>query len=1167
MSPRYSEVFAPKAEFQRAVNLSLDLGNLDFVERYIPTVASTAVLKRYLRCIVQPNADRASILIGPYGKGKSHALFLALSIVSEESPEAESAFLHLADQMDSIDPEAAALIRQIRNEKIRLLPIIINDRYLDIRQAFLASLKTALSSTEMVDLMPDNYFLRCLEKIDTWRKQFPNTYAEYVAYIGKQGYALQDYESQLKQYNLNALNLFRECHRSILSGAEFDPLLESDVPTLYQNVAMAISSNDKYSGLFIVFDEFGKYLEASVTSYESPAFKVLQDLAEICCRSKTPRMVMTCVSHKAISEYAARMNPSQQSSFRTVEGRFAPIYFTTTFEGSFSLINGALGRKKKEYKLIQEANEKAIKATVDECISLSCFSGYQSSVEQIVDMCFPMHPLTALALMKLSEKAAQNERTLFTFIADPSAPLAAFIQGNEGRYELATVDIVYDYFHQSIRENSHDPELRELVVYADSLLSVLKEDAAKLIKTIVLFSMVVDNCLLAKAEVICAALQWTKARLQGAVENLESDHIIYTRRSDGVLCLMRSATESVRLDIEHEVAARHNRIDIADQLSEIRDPGYTIPRRYNDQYEIVRYFLNVFVSAEQFMKQNSTSFLTERGFADGYVVYLIGNLPADSVQEKLQKLRADHVLVLLPTTPFAGREAIEECAAIRKLLEKATDEVEAEELSYYFDDMLQLVNKHFADLFDNGAMCVTVDNIKPCKAVGTEVSHICGEKLYPDTPRINHEMINRSTITGIMKQVRSKVIDAIFNSTDILGVFGDKTAEAAVIRAVLRAKDTPEMGEVMEIIRTYFARCELGKVAISELYDTLMGPPFGIRKGVLPILLAIGLRDRLSQATLYNHKQEQRIDGEALNAFDEHYQDYSLLIDRGSADQAEYLKALHEQYTPTSLDTNLRMLHEEMSRLVRALPRCARTNRNILTVDGVLSSIPSTWIETRSALLRYGGNSRDTLLVMLPKAQGQPVGKECAYSIIDTLSALSKYCSDLITALRTLTIRRLGYPQRTLRGAMTMWLQEQPSGKLNRAHDNSTTAVLNVLRSEDNHTDREWINMLAVALTNLPVEDWSDQQAEAFPGLLDTALASVENASEESESQSATAHVDVAIAGKVVKQAIENEELMGLANVVYDSLRSTLNEYGDALTTEEKLTVIAHLLVRLNEKE
>jgi len=99
------------------------------------------------------------------------------------------------------------------------------------------------------------------------------------------------------------------------------------------------------------------------------------------------------------------------------------------------------------------------------------------------------------------------------------------------------------------------------------------------------------------------------------------------------------------------------------------------------------------------------------------------------------------------------------------------------------------------------------------------------------------------------------------------------------------------------------------------------------------------------------------------------------------------------------------------------------------------------------------------------------------------------------------------------------------------------------------------------------LEDWSDQQAAAFPSLLEAALSEIEEAPEEDETAILDAHVQVSLNGRTLSQPLSGEELFGLSAIAYDSMRSTLEEFGEALTTDEKLLVLANLLVRLNEKE
>ena len=67
--------------FQKSVNLQLDLGNYERIESYIPTRSSVAILDRYFMPFNGKQTENATILIGPYGKGKSHLLLVLLALL------------------------------------------------------------------------------------------------------------------------------------------------------------------------------------------------------------------------------------------------------------------------------------------------------------------------------------------------------------------------------------------------------------------------------------------------------------------------------------------------------------------------------------------------------------------------------------------------------------------------------------------------------------------------------------------------------------------------------------------------------------------------------------------------------------------------------------------------------------------------------------------------------------------------------------------------------------------------------------------------------------------------------------------------------------------------------------------------------------------------------
>ena len=1167
--PSYSEIISIGEGFQRSTNLSFDLGDTNIISRFIPTKASVEIIGRYLRLILKKGADRANLLVGPYGKGKSTAVFICLSIVTCDGKRCENALRNLAGKIREVDANVSDLIIEALDRKIHLLPIVINDRYLDVKQAFLASLKQSLSSMKIAELMPDNYFSRCLETIDRWKRDYKDTYIAY------QKYAMEhlgniDLEKELRQFNYAALSHFQDCYRAILSGAEFDPLLESDIASLYSNVAKALKEKALYDGLFVVFDEFGKYLERCATKRDVD-FKVLQDLAEVSSRSLEDNPVLlTCITHKAISEYSNQLSTIQRTSFKTIEGRFATIYFSDSFEGSFSLIAGAFGKAARKFHSFYKTYSMEFEKVSKECDALGCFSGYENSIEKIVQQSFPLHPFTALTLMKLSEHAAQNERTLFTFLSDPLSPIHKFISENHGEFNLATVDMIYDYFHTTIRENSYDNDVKDLIIYTDSLLPSLGQDEANLVRAIVLFTIIPDNCLMATKPVLSASLQWTSEKIDKCAKNLQALHIMYTRRSDGVYCLMRTQTENIRKDIEHQVSIRHNRVDVAEMLEEIHDPGFTIPRRYNARFDMVRFFQNVYVSEKKFFKINSSDIFREKGFADGYVIYLLGNPELKDVQEHLKKWGDSHIVVVVPKAPFTSASYIEECSAIRLLMDQTKDKVSNDELGYYYDDMLQVVNQAFSEMFGGKKTCVTADQVTEEESLGHKISDVC-ETLYPLALHVCHEMINRNTITSIMRAARKNAIDAILYNENYLNIFNWKTAENAILNAVFEDTRNSLFEEVQKRFHVFLKKCETKRIAFSEIVEELTEAPYGLRRGVIPLLFAYSIRNLNDQITIYNQNKELPIDGDTLNAIDTHDADFYILIDKGSADQQEYLNILKREYVPNKENASIKDILDAMTRIVRDLPRCARANKRELLPNGGIKDIAQDVIDIRSMLLRYDPNPRDVIIEKIPECIGyRTLGERCAIHVISAIDYLKRYYNQLEDRLKVILQKRMSNnANHSLRGAMTFWGTQRSDSQLTHLFDPTTKAVIDLIRSHEEHSDKEWVNMLAVAMTTLPVVDWSDMQINTISELWNDILTEVENITENDNDSldCDTPGIQIALGGRFIRQNLKETELEGIALVAYETILHDIIEFGESMSTDEKLLVLANVILNMNDKK
>lgn len=127
------------SNFKTAINLYLSLNKAEKVLGYIPTKSSVSFLGEYLKAVLE-NKEQATLLVGPYGKGKSHLLLVLLAVLSmKKTPESESAINELIDNVsktDEVGERVSEYIGQVWDKK-RFLPVLITDTTGDLNQAFL----------------------------------------------------------------------------------------------------------------------------------------------------------------------------------------------------------------------------------------------------------------------------------------------------------------------------------------------------------------------------------------------------------------------------------------------------------------------------------------------------------------------------------------------------------------------------------------------------------------------------------------------------------------------------------------------------------------------------------------------------------------------------------------------------------------------------------------------------------------------------------------------------------------------------------------------------------------------------------------------------------------------------------------------------------------------
>ena len=116
-----SKMIQTASGFQYSVNIEYDLHNTEKLGNFIPTRSSLSLLEDILESTQNSATNRARILIGAYGKGKSHIVLTILSLLMKKD---RNLFIHLNEKLQE-NNRLSALLKNYYSGKVKLLPVCL----------------------------------------------------------------------------------------------------------------------------------------------------------------------------------------------------------------------------------------------------------------------------------------------------------------------------------------------------------------------------------------------------------------------------------------------------------------------------------------------------------------------------------------------------------------------------------------------------------------------------------------------------------------------------------------------------------------------------------------------------------------------------------------------------------------------------------------------------------------------------------------------------------------------------------------------------------------------------------------------------------------------------------------------------------------------------------
>jgi hypothetical protein len=175
----------------------------------------------------------------------------------------------------------------------------------------------------------------------------------------------------------------------------------------------AYSAGTGNSGVLLVLDELGKFLEFAALHPEREDVYVLQRLAEAAARSSNQPLVVLGILHQGFHAYADRLPIAARQEWEKVGGRFDEIVFDQPLVHTAALVSGALNVR------MDRLPPDLVRASRRVELALAATGWYGSLTPSELPQplaLYPLHPTVLPVLVRFFARFGQHERSLFSFL-------------------------------------------------------------------------------------------------------------------------------------------------------------------------------------------------------------------------------------------------------------------------------------------------------------------------------------------------------------------------------------------------------------------------------------------------------------------------------------------------------------------------------------------------------------------------------------------------------------------------------------------------------------------------------------------------------------------------------------------------------------------------------
>ncbi len=1036
--------------FLRSINLVYDAGEPERIAHFRPTAKTVPLLK----ALFGEEDDHAFFVVAPYGSGKSLTATYALQVIENRRPAADCV-RQIAGRLQSVSPELArSVTRRSGKASSRGIAIALHGYCPDVA----AALRDA-----------------AVESMKRLR-------------LGRQARPIQ--------------------------------ALSTDGPDALAKVLTVLQEKAADSGcdqVVLLWDEFGRHLESLLREGRASALADIQVLAEFVSRTRGVPATLGLFLHQSLLQYAGGMTQSVRSEWTKIEGRFRTLQYVDDSKEIYRLIAEVVASQRGEATLTAAVAGKA----AQECEKQGLFGeASRAEVQEMLRVAYPLEPATLYLLPRLAARVAQNERTLFSFLY--SVDMAEPVRPAD----------LYDYFSPVMRaDTSVGGTYRQWLETESAVTKVSSETEIAALKTACLLSLGTSGQRSRAGHgLLRFALKGYGSGKEGlaAVRNLVDRKLLLHRRHSDQVAVWHGTDVDLRGRLEEEKRRQEDHFDELDFLTKEAAPPAWRPVEYNDEHCVRRFLAGRYeyvttLSGSLDKDQHLTKL---HPGTDGEVLYVLAETK-DEISQAEDAIRSDlsapRIVVALPEEPLPIREAALEVWCLLRMQTDSelvgTDPLVAPELQQMTDDarghLQQLLDRLVwpgADgprWFHKGEPLARANSPRGLR---TALSSIM-EEVFEHCPRINNEMIVRHRPSAIVVNARKKLVLGILerSGTEGLGIEGN-FPDSSMFRCALlhtglyrqdngrwryaspEELDDPGLKRVWGEIRGFLTEPTSAPKNPRVLLHKLTEPPYGVRRGLLPILIAAGLKAFPSARSLMKDgAYVSDILPSVIESLCREPDRFRVSVLELDAEREEYLRELHRlfttgpEYEVPEADL-IRLCHDALEAWKAQLPSAALTSRQLSPRGQKLQE-----------LIRRGGDPVRLILNDLPGLARE------GSSMREAAKAIESARRELMDVTRTyahqagevvVRVIRLGDRdgKRSLRRVAKEWAGCFSETFVARMGPASTTTSLLKIMQMAYRSDAKLVDSLATLLVGQPLARWDDSTIASFERELHATVQQIEEA-------------------------------------------------------------------------